>query len=290
MTGVQSPVDAVCPLCGSTRGKAWKPGLRKCFSCRVAFRLNRVPNDQLVEYWEDEYWSEAIIQWHKRRRSSFENAERVLEKYVPTKGAVLDIGCGVGEFLAICAERGWQATGVEPSAAASTIARMHSGIEVVNSFFPSDLLTNTICREKMDAIFVSNTIDQVPDPLKLLTEADKILRDQGVLMIRTPNLIFQEILCLHRNRSNPQWGISTQSKDQLYVFHPDTLKMLLGKVGVYKLAFLNARPFAETQHQPIINVSCSTGMFHVANLVWLLTCRKVVVTPSMLVVAVKGAR
>ena len=123
MTGVQSPVDAVCPLCGSTRGKAWKPGLRKCFSCRVAFRLNRVPNDQLVEYWEDEYWSEAIIQWHKRRRSSFENAERVLEKYVPTKGAVLDIGCGVGEFLAICAERGWQATGVEPSAAASTIAR-----------------------------------------------------------------------------------------------------------------------------------------------------------------------
>ncbi|MFC1966402.1 class I SAM-dependent methyltransferase [Chloroflexota bacterium] len=283
---VQLESVLVCPLCGSTAAERWGNRFCECYSCRVAFRP-KAPDDQLAQYWKNQYWSEARIEWYMRRRSAFKHAKRVLEKYMPGKGIVLDIGCGVGEFLTLCAKDGWQTVGFEPSAIACEVAKC-SGIEVVNNFFSSNLLTQTACKGKVDAIFMSNILDQVSDPLELLREVNKVLKDGGVILIRTPNITFNKILRLHRR--NPRRNAPPQAKDTLYIFHPYTMKLLFQKVGGYKLSFLNSKPFVETQSQPVKRLLSSGVMFRVTNLLYWLTLRKVVITPSMLVVAVKQAR
>lgn len=142
--------------------------------------------------------------------------------YLPsqTNGRLLDVGCGDGRFIIKMRDLGWQVEGVEIDPVAVEIAK--SNKLQVNL---GELAEQKYPANSFDIIVLKSVIEHLCDPLDVLVECRRILKDSGSLMIITPNAksrihnIYKENwFCLdpprHRN-----------------VFSPPALKFLVQKAG-----------------------------------------------------------
>jgi len=98
---------------------------------------------------------------------------------------VLDIGCGLGWMAERLQRHGAEAYGVDTSKAAIALAA-----EKVDS---SHLRCGTLASAKFetgffDAAVAVHVLEHVEDPIAFATEARRILREDGVLLLRIPNL------------------------------------------------------------------------------------------------------
>jgi SAM-dependent methyltransferase len=101
------------------------------------------------------------------------------EARVPRR--LLELGSAGGWLLKHARERGWQAQGVELSAAAAQQARA-LGLEV----FQGDLLAAALPAETFDLVYMGDVLEHVPDCRAVLTEAARVLRPGGHLYLRGP--------------------------------------------------------------------------------------------------------
>ncbi len=234
-----------CPICGAADRPLQQRGYYvKCTACKVAFRAQPGPVAKPGEYWETEFWTEDEITKRKNRAPVFREAFRVLQRYRPEGGSVLDIGCGIGTFLAICQEGGWEVTGVEPSAIACDVARREYGLELVNEPFAAGLFPG----RTFDALFAAQVLHHLPDPAAFLQDASRALADGGLFILRTPNLIpLEPSLYLQRLMGRDQNFFCGPA---LYVFHPQTLVHLFGRLGYREVVFVNSRPYLEAPATP----------------------------------------
>ena len=205
----------------------------------MAFREQHETTVELGEYWQEEFWTEEEIEKRKNREPVFRDAYTVLQQQHPTSGTVLDIGCGIGTFLAVCREAGWSVTGVEPSSLACEVARREYGLELINEPFASALFEG----RKFDAVFAAQVLHHLPDPVAFVADIERVLADDGLLILRTPNLIPLE------------WSLLVQRllgrKEEffcgpaLYTFHPSTLSLLFERLGYDEVKFVNSKPYLE---------------------------------------------
>ncbi len=98
-------------------------------------------------------------------------------------GSLLDVGCGEGSLLEQMQLLGWKVTGVEPDREAVRIAK-DRGLSVVQGTaedidFPE---------ESFDAVTLNHVIEHVHDPIKVLKRCRRLLRKNGRLVIKTPNV------------------------------------------------------------------------------------------------------
>jgi SAM-dependent methyltransferase len=100
-----------------------------------------------------------------------------------SRGRLLDIGCGAGEFLLRMRAAGWEVEGLEPDPAAAARARA-SGVLVVNAA----LEEADLAPDSFTAITMSHVIEHVHDPLGALQICARALKPDGVLWVATPNL------------------------------------------------------------------------------------------------------
>jgi 2-polyprenyl-3-methyl-5-hydroxy-6-metoxy-1,4-benzoquinol methylase len=99
------------------------------------------------------------------------------------KGALLDIGCGSGRFLEVMQRAGWSVAGVDPDADAIRTAETRPGLRAVHGELEdADLPTGCY-----DAVTLSHVIEHSLDPLHLLKESRKRLREGGLVVLSTPN-------------------------------------------------------------------------------------------------------
>lgn len=112
--------------------------------------------------------------------------ESFFQKYVRAADAVLDLGCGFGEFLnhVRCARR----IGVDLNPEATQV--LAPGIE----FHPGDVCTlPKIPDASIDLVFSSNLMEHLPSKEaaeKMLQEARRVLKPGGQLLLMGPNLRF----------------------------------------------------------------------------------------------------
>ncbi len=110
-------------------------------------------------------------------------AERSVRS-LPPGGRLLDVGCGNGLFVAEAGLAGWEASGIDPDAAAVAAGR-HAGL---------DLTTESIAERAQRepaafaAVTLSHSIEHVPDPVAVLRAAHDLLRPGGRVWLATPNL------------------------------------------------------------------------------------------------------
>jgi 2-polyprenyl-3-methyl-5-hydroxy-6-metoxy-1,4-benzoquinol methylase len=96
---------------------------------------------------------------------------------------LLDVGCGNGSFLADASSCGWQTFGVDPDPAVIAHAREHAtevrvgGIEQFRGH-----------EEQFAAITLNHSLEHVHDPVGVITEAARLLKNGGVLYLETPNI------------------------------------------------------------------------------------------------------
>lgn len=93
-------------------------------------------------------------------------------------GSVLEIGCGSGRYLEQLSKLGWQITGVDIQNKGKDYIRV---IDVEKGF---DL------KQQYDLILACEVIEHIVDTDFFLQNLSKHLKENGTLIISTPNLLF----------------------------------------------------------------------------------------------------
>jgi SAM-dependent methyltransferase len=116
---------------------------------------------------------------HQRQQRLEMYREEIARLYrYKTRGVVLDIGCGTGEFLSNFDASQWIRYGVEPVRTAREAAEK-LGI----SFELSDLT-----RESLDLVIYRGTIQHLDEPLGSIKKSIELLRPGGMMVfLATPN-------------------------------------------------------------------------------------------------------
>ncbi|WP_106225913.1 class I SAM-dependent methyltransferase [Legionella pneumophila] len=112
--------------------------------------------------------------WFDRHPAVFQSELEALKKVVPNSGQGLEIGVGSGRFAAALGIK----IGIEPSKKLGEIAKSR-GIDVIMGVAES----LPIERKQYDFILLNTVLCFLDSPLKGLSEAKRILKSNGLLII-----------------------------------------------------------------------------------------------------------
>ena len=104
-----------------------------------------------------------------------------IERFVDRPGVMLDVGCYTGVFMELAAARGWQASGIELSDWAVSIARS-TGVGPVHH---GTLAEAGIEHGSMDLVCMWDVIEHLSAPGDVIDEVAAILRPGGLLALTT---------------------------------------------------------------------------------------------------------
>jgi len=96
---------------------------------------------------------------------------------------ILDVGCGLGQFLLEARAHGAEVLGIDVSPEACQFVRQRLGLPV-SSKPVEQWATET---EPVDAVVMNDLIEHVNEPLSYIIAARAVLRLGGVLLLHTPN-------------------------------------------------------------------------------------------------------
>jgi len=124
--------------------------------------------------------------WLKGYKPFFHNFWIRYLKKIKSKGKLLDIGCGEGFFL-YWAEKYWEIYGVDISEYAISKAKKRlksSNLTVYDINDGLDFYKDSY----FDIITVFDVLAHLENPDFLLSEISRIIKNEGILIISTPNL------------------------------------------------------------------------------------------------------
>ena len=189
-----------CPWCESEENKVYIAlkdlflskknfQIHECTNCGLLYTMPRPDKEKIGDYYKsNEYYS------HQENKKGFiprlyEAIKKVNvnNKYkMATKGLagdrLLDIGCGVGDFLHIAEKHGWDCIGVEPSMEAKAIAKKRINANIIES---EDL--NTIGDETFDLITMWHVLEHVDDLKWQVEQLQRLVKPKGRIVIAVPN-------------------------------------------------------------------------------------------------------
>ena len=113
---------------------------------------------------------------------TFEQYLDLIEKQLPEKGKLLDVGAATGFFLTLARRRGWTVQGVEVSPHAAQMARdkgldVRTGIIGTVEFEP----------QSFDVVTMWDVIEHMENPRLELDCIARLLKPSGILAINTPD-------------------------------------------------------------------------------------------------------
>jgi SAM-dependent methyltransferase len=178
-----------CLLC---RGSEFKPFIRegewqylRCLNCGLVFLEPQPAKGFLQSHYQDYLPADpqGIESWRKLMAQVFAKSARLIQEQIPVPGRLLDIGCGYGFFLEEMAQRGWQVEGIEISGTGLSYGREKLGINVSDRPLPRpDWQDNCY-----DVITLFYVIEHLRNPWDVLREAHRLLRTDGLLLLRWPH-------------------------------------------------------------------------------------------------------
>jgi len=117
--------------------------------------------------------------YHFVKNIALKNKLGLINSYQPSKGKILDIGAGTGDFLAVASNDGWKTVGVEPSEKAKEIARSKGVLFVEN--------TSELENHSFDVITMWHVLEHVPNLDVQIKELKRLLKPSGTLIVAVPN-------------------------------------------------------------------------------------------------------
>ena len=192
-----------CPVCTETRFKQYRQYfdsyLVKCENCQLVFMNPRPPKDWIDAYYRnssihdqtvaDNKWfgspQERLLEFKYPKSFKRYNSAIIddIQTYVKP-GNILDIGCSMGTLLRLARDRGWMVSGLEP--AEEVAAYTSKAYDLV--VYTSDLCRLHLESDSYDCITMIHVLEHLTDLKLYLTEAYRLLKQDGILYIRVPNL------------------------------------------------------------------------------------------------------
>lgn len=212
----------------------------RCDNCSLVFCYPRNLDESMVDVYENDYWQEyqttvGEVEIDKRVRE-FEliSKERMgfIKKYTGmTRGKFLDVGCSWGFLVNEAKKEGFDSYGIDLNENDMVEGRSRYGINLKSEFLKN------YDEDNFDVITSFNVIEHISDPLSMLEEKIKRLRDDGVIVIGT-----HDVDCEAHVAEKIHWKHIIPN-EHLYFFSGETLERLASSVGLYMSHF----------HKPIVN-------------------------------------
>ena len=173
----------VCLLCGSDQLQKMKnyqhAYLVKCRNCSFVFS-ERIPTMQeLIDHYTSTYSRADYLSPLTVKRY-----HELLDKFEPYRKSnrLIDVGCGIGYFLQVAKERGWQVYGTEYTDDAVKICRdkgfnIHQGKLDPSVYEPGFF----------DIVTSFEVLEHINNPNEELANFNTILRQGGLVYFTTPN-------------------------------------------------------------------------------------------------------
>ena len=189
-----------CPWCGSDKAQInlWLKDeflskedfhICECLNCGLLYTMPRPSKDKIGNYYKsEEYYS------HQENKKGFipkiyECVKKVnlRHKYkLATEGLetgnMMDIGCGVGDFIHTAEVKGWQGLGVEPSDDAKAIAKKRVKANIIRSEELEKLPDGTF-----DLITMWHVLEHVDELKWQVSQLQRLVKSNGRIVIAVPN-------------------------------------------------------------------------------------------------------
>jgi 2-polyprenyl-3-methyl-5-hydroxy-6-metoxy-1,4-benzoquinol methylase len=190
--------------------------LVKCNSCGFVFSQAIPSSEELEKHYEgygrNDYLSPITIKRY----------HELLDKMEPYRktNRLIDVGCGIGYFLEVAKERGWEVYGTEFTDEAVEICRnkgitMHKGPLDSGNYEGLDF----------DVVTSFEVIEHINNPIEELNHFYELLRKEGLVYVTTPN--FNSLL---RYRLKEKYNVIAYPEHLSY-YTPKTLKKVFISTG-----------------------------------------------------------
>lgn len=235
-----NPQSRHCIICGSDLLRNFKAypfdgnntpfvNMVECKKCCFAWQypVSRT-NEQSVKYFESAF-SNSNQNTNDYFNENFKRDISILEldfiSTLPLKNKkLLDIGAGAGIFAEVAAENNWDVTAVDP---AINLDRFNNNTQINAIKGTIDLIPNG---ELFDVITLWDVIEHVTDPIDLIYNSKRYLKNKGWLIIETGNY-----KCAGRiNGGLNHW---IYQLDHKWYFSPESIVQLLKKSGFSDFIF-----------------------------------------------------
>ena len=166
----------------------------RCENCKAVFLKGiKVDKNYYKKYYELGYYDQTGIKAGSlldkilsfMSKLSIQRKERLIRSAVDKKNrkiAILDVGCGSGNFLLALDSSKFDRFGTEINKEGFEIGEKR-GLRI----FFGDLNKISFGKKKFDAISLWQVLEHVEEPVKLLNKINKLLTPRGVLIFQVPN-------------------------------------------------------------------------------------------------------
>ena len=189
-----------CPWCGSDNAQlhlelkdlflTQEPfKILECKDCGLLYTSPRPNKEEIGKYYKsDEYYShqenkEGFIPkvYEKVKSVNLRSKYKMATEGLAT-GKILDIGCGVGDFLHTMEQQGWECTGVEPSEDAKAIAKKRIKAQLLSSEEQEHLQEGSF-----DVITMWHVLEHVDALRWQIQQLYRLCKPGGRIVIALPN-------------------------------------------------------------------------------------------------------
>jgi SAM-dependent methyltransferase len=229
MTEAVSRIRVACPVCGERRGRPERTlngyALVRCRACGLVY-VNPQPTAEELHAAYADRDADDLLKLYAQAMTPARAAEldailAKLERLLPTKGKLLDFGCGAGYLVERALRCGWDAHGLEagkwakPAAEARGVATVHVG-SLGDGPFPAG---------SFEVVTAKQVLEHVPDLKAELSQIREALRPGGLFYADVPNY-----RCLSIVLGRDDFELNTPPQHLNY-FTPKTLTRLLKACG-----------------------------------------------------------
>ncbi len=230
----EAPKQTHCNLCGSEqytlvhhRKKSLsadtfsdKPEkVVRCLSCKIVYAILKSEGNRQEVLYADLAVGPVNLREEKGLRA---RARLILEKIAKYKkrGKLLEIGSGAGFFLDEARKLGWEVRGVDLSEKAVSHCLKNLAIPI----FKGTVVEAGLDERTFDVIVINDVIAQMKDPKSTLQEARRVLKNDGILYLSTPDIesFWSRFL------ESQWWGIHNR---HYFYFSKKTLQSFFSVIG-----------------------------------------------------------
>jgi hypothetical protein len=228
-----------CILCSasvdSRTALAWRKDgfdIVKCGSCGLVFRNDLPDETALIEIYDEGYFHDQpgradrhgyadYLRDGPLHRANAKRRLRLLARWLPQPGRLLDVGCAAGFFVEQARHAGWDARGIDVSEEMVRWGRTHLRLPLTCATFANAEIAET----PLDAITMWDYIEHSIDPRSDLAKASEHLHPGGILGLSTGN-----IGALSARLAGRRWHLLTPEHHNFF-FDKRTLSRLLDDTG-----------------------------------------------------------
>src|SRR5436190_12090260 len=230
-----------CPLCSGTRSQVLRRidvrhlaiggtyRLRRCLDCDLVYVTPRLDDQTLATLYGAEFYfpkDSALSAIASGVQELIQDARRQVVEKRARVGQLLDVGSGDGMFVHHMAGHGWDATGLDFSAAASELAARRG---LRGRFLMGSLADHDLPPGSFDAVTLWQVLEHIGEPVAMLRRVRELLRPGGLLVASVPNIDgLSAVLTQER-----WWGLDVPR--HLVHYSPRTLRRVVSDAGLHVL-------------------------------------------------------